>query len=124
MSDDRDPRVDPPVGSTPTVCVMPDLYQWPVLCDVIDPCSVDGTTSLYGAMDCYAGQPTMVEFCAFYVGHPACVGVDPPPVTVEVGAPPTLPAAATLPATGGGSLALIALGAVLLGASALGLVRR
>ncbi len=124
MTADRDPRVDPPVGPTPTVCVMPDPYGHPVLCIQTDPCSTDGVTTLWGVLGCGPHNPSMVEFCGFYVGHPACLGVDQPPVTVEVGTPPTLPATATLPATGGGSLALFACGVVLLGAFVLGLVRR
>jgi len=100
-TDPRPPRVDPPVGPTPTTCTIPDPYWYPVLCDQVEPCSADGVTTLWGSIECGPHNPTLAEFCSIYASHPAC-----PPVVVEVGTPPTLPPA-DLPATGatGGALA-------------------
>lgn len=81
-------------------CTFIDIYGWPVLCGTADPCMTGYGTTLYRVAECGGGNPPIAEWCADYVGHPACSPI------VEVGTPPTLPT--TLPATGvaGGVLGL------------------
>jgi len=67
-------------------CIMLDVYNFPVRCDVQDPCMIDFNQTLYYLSECDASDYSLGAFCAEYPQHPVC------PV-VAVGEPP-------LPSTG------------------------
>lgn len=83
-----------------------DIYGWQHECGTItDACMPDGTT-LYGVQDCtFHDLPTFDEWCVTVgVGHPLC------PSTFQP---------SELPATGGGTLLVVAPSLILLGVVAL-----
>ena len=69
-----------------------------------DPCSPDGTTTLYHVMPCTADNPPMGEWCVARTDHPACAGV-----TSEVGVAPELPDTGLSNAGGAGLAAVVML---------------